>query len=269
MFAPKDKPQVIVPVRLDESSPISFQCSKDLSCFTKCCKEAHIILTPCDIIRLKKRLKLSSDEFLFVYTGLGTIENTELPVPVLKMREDEVKSCPFLVKEGCGIYEDRPLTCRYYPIASGVFHNLDESQDEKFFALVKEPHCMGHDLGEEITVGQWLDSQGIKEFEEVNKGWTELILRRKSLGPFVTIQEKTKQMFFTGCYNVDSFRRFVFESKFLDIYIIPEERLQKAKEDDYAMLDLAIDWLRFTFFGDPVMELREQYAEGEMIEAEP
>lgn len=269
MFAPKDRPQVIVPVRLDESSPICFQCSQELSCYTRCCQEAHIILTPGDIIGLKRRLKLSSEEFLFVYTGLGTIENTELPVPVLKMRDDSTKSCPFLVKEGCGIYEDRPLTCRYYPIASGTFHNLDESEDERFFALVKEPHCLGHDLGDEMTVGQWLDNQGIREIEAANKGWTEIILRRKSLGPFITLQEKTKQMFFMGCYNVDGFRRFVLESKFLDIYEIPPERVEFIKEDDYAALDLAIDWMRLTFFGDPVIKLKERTAEGEMIEAEP
>jgi len=266
MYAPKDKPQVVVPVRLDESSPIRFQCSRDLSCFTKCCREAHIILTPYDIIRLKKTLGLSSDEFLFVYTGLGTIDNTELPVPVLKMKEDEEKTCPFLVKEGCGIYEDRPLTCRYYPIGAGIFRNLDESRGEKFYALIKEPHCMGHDLGEEINVGQWLKSQGVYEYEEANKGWTELILRRKSIGPFITIQEKTKEMFFSGCYNIDSFRRFVFESKFLKIYDVPEDRLEKARVDDISMLNLAIDWLRFTFFGDPIMKIKEQYVEGDTIE---
>ncbi len=266
MFAPKDRQEVIVPVRLDESSPIAFQCSNELSCFTKCCREAHIILTPADIIKLKNKFNMDSSEFLYIYTGLGTIENTELPVPVLKMKEDADKSCPFLVKEGCAIYEDRPLTCRYYPLASGMFYNLDSSSKENFFAIIKEPHCMGHDLGEEVTVKEWMNTQGISVLEKINKGWTELILRRKSIGTFIPIPEKTKQMFFMGCYNIDAFRRFVFESKFLDIYEIKNSVLDNAKTDDYEMLKLSIDWLRFTFFGDPVITLKEQYVEGDMVE---
>ena len=268
MFAPKDKKELIVPVRLDPDSPFSFECTKDLSCFTKCCRDAYIMLTPLDVLRLKRRLGLGSDEFLFVYTTLGLIENTELPVPVLKMRDDPEKTCPFLTGEGCGIYEDRPATCRYYPIGSGIFHNRDESTDERFYALIKEDHCLGHGLGEEITVGDWLSSQGLEDYDRVNAGWTEIILRRKSLGPFVEIPEKTKQMFFTASYNLDSFRRFVFESRFLSIYEIPEDRVEAVRSDEIELLHFGFEWLKFTFFGDPFYSIREQRVEGEMVEVD-
>ena len=268
MHVQKEKKDLIAPVQMDINSTFTFACEKEMACYTQCCKDAHIMLTPCDIIRMKQRLGLSSDEFLQIYTTLGHIEKTDLPIPVMKMLEDEEKTCPFLDESGCGIYEDRPLTCRYYPLSTGMFHNRDLNSDEHFFALVKESHCLGHDLGRELTIEEWRKDQGIIPYDEANFGWTEMILKRKSLGPFVTIPEKTLQMFFMGCYNVDRFRRFVFDSLFLNVYIVSEERKKKVSEDDLAMLGLAVDWLKTTLMGEGKLEIREQVAETDPVEVE-
>ena len=268
MDAPKDKKNVIVPIRLDLDSTFTFVCKREMPCFTRCCKDAHVTLTPFDIIRMKHRLGISSDEFLYSYTTLGHIEKTELPVPIIKMREDEVKSCPFLEDSGCSIYEDRPLTCRYYPIGAGMFHHQDLAANKRFFALVKEDYCLGHELGKEITVNDWRKDQGIIPYDEANLGWSELILKRKSLGPFVKIPEKTLQMFFMGCYNIDRFRRFVFDSPFLNVYIVSEERVKKISEDDLAMLEFAIDWLKTTLLGENRLKIREQVDKAEAVEAD-
>ncbi len=267
MYAPKDKKELIVPVRLGLQSKFTFSCDKDMACFTKCCRDIYIILTPYDIIRIKNRLQMDSAEFLAGFTRPGKIDNTELPVPILKTLEDEEKTCPFLTKkEGCSIYDVRPATCRYYPIGAGIFHNKDEAADEKFFALIKEAHCLGHDLGEERTVAEWRTSQGLDDYDEVNAGWIEIILKRKSLGPFVTIPDKTLQMFFMGCYNLDAFRRFVFESRFLDVFDVPEDQLNRMKEDDAALLAFATKWLKKTFFGEGDLPIKEQVVEGDSIE---
>ena len=58
----------IIPVRLGLDSRFTFRCHKDVKCFTKCCRGINIILTPYDIIRMKNRLGLTSDEFLSIYT---------------------------------------------------------------------------------------------------------------------------------------------------------------------------------------------------------
>ncbi len=261
---------VVVPVRLDLDSTFNFECSKDLPCFTKCCHDIYIMLTPYDVIRLKKRLDLPSDEFLAIYTTLGFIQGTELPIPVLKTLEDEAGNpCPFLSKDGCKIYEDRPSTCRYYPIGAGIFYNRDESSDENFFALINEGHCEGLNSKRQWTVREWRENQGLAPYDEANTGWTELILRRKSLGPFCNIPEKTLQMFFLGCYNVDEFRRFVLNTKFLDIYVVDPDRLEQVKQDDIAALNLAIDWLKTTLFGAGLLEIREISTDPDMIEVEP
>ncbi len=268
MFAPKDKKELIVPVRLDLDSTFNFRCERDISCFTKCCRDAYIQLTPYDVIRMKRRLEVPSDQFLAFYTFPKKIENTELPIPVLKMLDNEEKRCPFLGQEGCVIYDERPETCRYYPIGSGIFHNKDAAADERFFALIKEPHCLGHDMGQEWTVSQWIENQGLQDYDEVNKGWIEIILKRKSLGPFVTIPEKTLQMFFMACYDVDTFKRFIFQSKFLDIFEVPQERLKKMEKDDLALLQFGFDWLKKTLYGEGDLQIKHQEADGDMVEVD-
>lgn len=263
MYAPKDRPEILVPVRLDLASTFTFTCEPKVACFGRCCQDAQIMLTPYDIVRMKNRFGITSDEFLALYTVPGPIENTELPIPYLKTIGKDERTCPFLDVKGCGIYEDRPVSCRYYPLGAGIFHNRDASEKERFFALVKEPHCLGHGLGREWTVREWIEDQGIPEYDEVNAGWVELILKRKSLGPFVTIPEKTLKMFFMGCYNVDGFRRFVFDSKFLDIYVVPQDRIDRMENDDKEILIFAFEWLKGTLYGEGKLPLRTQTATAE------
>ena len=109
----------IEPVRLSPDSRFKFKCHKDVDCFTKCCRGINIVLTPYDIIRLKNRLSLSSEEFLAIYTEPQMLEKTDIPVVTLKLLDDEQKSCPFVRDDGCLVYEDRPSTCRYYPSRVG------------------------------------------------------------------------------------------------------------------------------------------------------
>lgn len=62
------------------------------------------------------------------------------------------------------------------------------------------------------------------------------------------LSEEAKQMFFMVCYNIDKFKRFVFESSFLTRYNIPEEQVVQIKEDDVKLLQFGFEWLKTTFF---------------------
>jgi len=74
----------VEPVRLGAENSLQFECHKGLSCFTKCCRGINIILTPYDIIRMKNRLQLSSEQFLAIYTKPELLEKTALPTPMQK-----------------------------------------------------------------------------------------------------------------------------------------------------------------------------------------
>ena len=137
----ENKPQ-IDPVQLGLNSKFIFECHPKVSCFTKCCRGIDIMLTPYDILRMKKRLDLSSEEFLAIYTELKILQKTDLPIVTLKLLDDAEKSCPFVREDGCIIYEDRPTTCRYYPM--GVASLSHKAEDDKgFYFFLNEPHCFG------------------------------------------------------------------------------------------------------------------------------
>jgi len=107
----------IDPVKLSKNSSFIFECHKMVKCFTKCCRGINIVLTPYDIIRLKNRMQIPSDEFLAVYTKPELLEKTDLPVVTLKMLDDEKESCPFVRDDGCLVYADRPSSCRHLRVA--------------------------------------------------------------------------------------------------------------------------------------------------------
>ncbi len=192
-----DEKAGIEPVRLGYDSQFKFKCHKDIKCFTKCCRGINIVLTPYDIIRLKNRLQLKSDEFLSIYTNVELLEKTDLPVVTLGLvGDDEEKACPFLREEGCVVYEDRPTTCRYYPLGFASLSHKEGADDEGFYFFVNESHCLGAEEDKEWTVKKWRKDQGVDFNDEINAAWTDLVVRKRSFPKNVMLTEKAKQIFF-------------------------------------------------------------------------
>ena len=248
-----DQPEntsVIPPEQLGLNSRFKFKCHKGVKCFTDCCRGIDIMLTPYDILTMRKRLNLTSEEFLAVFTTPQLLEKADLPVVTLKLLDDDRQSCPFVEdKDGCTIYEDRPTTCRYYPIGVGsLSYSGEKGEKDEFFFTVKEDHCLGFEEEKEWTIAEWREDQGIDLRDKVNDGWMELIVRKKSLPPSMRLTEESKKMFFLVCYNIDKFKQFVFESSFLTRYQIPEETIEAIKADDVELLQFGFEWLKAAFF---------------------
>lgn len=242
----------IPPEQLGYNSKFQFRCHKGIKCFTDCCRSISIMLTPYDILTMRKRLELSSEEFLAIYTEPQILEKADLPIVTLKLLDDPRLSCPFVKdKEGCTIYEDRPTTCRYYPLGVGSLSYSNElNKKDEFFFKVKESHCLGFDETKEWTVAEWREDQGIDLRDEVNEGWANLIVRKKSLPPSMKLTQETKQMFFLACYNIDKFRKFIFESSFLNRYDIDDAIISDMKENDIKLLQFGFEWLKAMLFQD-------------------
>ena len=238
----------VSPVKYDLESKFEFECHKNLDCFTKCCRGINIILTPYDIVRLKNKLKLSSEEFLAIYTKPEILEETDLPVVTLKLLDDEKKSCPFVKDDGCIVYKDRPSTCRYYPVGTASLSHKNAEDKEEFYFFVKENHCNGFKEKKQWTIKDWRKDQGVDIHDEINSAWTDLVVRKRSFPKNIMLTEKAKQMFFMVSYNVDAFKRFVFESDFLKKYELKKSLLEKIKKDEIELLKFAFQWLRFTLF---------------------
>ncbi|MBW1956004.1 MAG: YkgJ family cysteine cluster protein [Deltaproteobacteria bacterium] len=258
----QDHPAGIAPVRIGLKSRFRFQCHKGISCFTRCCRGITITLTPYDIILLKNRLGLSSEEFLSIYTEPNLLEKTDLPVVILKLLDDEQQSCPFVREDGCIVYQDRPTTCRYYPLGVASLVHREGADDEGFFFFVNEPHCRGFEEEEEWTVESWRKDQGVDLHDAVNAQWTDLVVRKRSFPPNIHLTEKAKSLFFMVSYNIDAFRRFVFESSFLKRYPVDAKTLEKLRTDDVALLEFGMQWLKGVLFRPDAAKTETPPAQG-------
>lgn len=238
----------IVPERIGADSRFKFKCHQDIKCFTKCCRGINITLTPYDIIRMKNRLGLSSEEFLTLYTTPQLLEKTDLPVITLTLLDDDLSSCPFVRDDGCIIYQDRPTTCRYYPLGVASLSHKEGVDEDGFYFFVNEPHCLGFEEENEWTVTEWRKDQGVDIHDEINADWTDLVVRKRSFPPNIKLNEESKKMFFLAGYNIDKFREFVFKSSFLKRYDIDEDTLARIKTDELELLAFGMKWLKWLFF---------------------
>jgi Fe-S-cluster containining protein len=237
--------------RLGPEDTFRFTCRPGVSCFTNCCADVNIVLTPYDILRLKNRLGLDSATFLEKHTISPFTKEQQFPVRMIKMLGDEHKSCPFLgtQEQGCTVYEDRPWSCRMYPVGKATPAE-DISIEEEFYFLMQEAHCKGFDEAkEEWTVRSWMDDQGVEEYERASAGFKSIVLH-KLVRQGIELPSSKMEMFHQAFYDLDTFRSFVFDSTFLDKFDVPQEELDRLKDDDEALLGFAVRWLRFGLFGD-------------------
>jgi len=251
MFGKEKNPSNILPAKYTLNSKIQFRCHPGVSCFTDCCGNIKIVLTPYDILQIRKRLNMDAAEFLHTYTEPTYLEKTDFPGVMIKLSKEG--RCPFIKSktEGCKIYSDRPTACRYYPVGMANFHEgaQEEQSSEQFYFVVKEPHCKGFEEEKIWTIREWREDQGVDKRDEMNRGWMELVMRRKSFGYQATLSEQAKRMFFMASTDLDQFRSFVFDSSFLQTYDVYQETLDKIREDDIELLLFSYRLLASMLFG--------------------
>lgn len=234
------------------NSSFNFSCHKGLACFTQCCKDINIFLTPYDVLRMKNSLNLTSEEFLSRYTITIISENSGLPLVLLKMLDDEEHRCPFVSPDGCKIYPSRPWSCRMYP--------LDQDDEGKEFYFVAESsRCLGLKESNQWKVGNWLEDQGIPAYNEVEGLFNEINQMAPSLGKISN--NRIRQMFYMTCYDLDKFKRFIVESKFLDIFEIGEEEIEKIKTDEIELMRFGFKWVKFGMLDQGTLKIREKILE--------
>lgn len=251
----------VVPQTFDASKVIQFQCHKGIGCWNACCSNIDISLTPYDILRLKRRFEIGSGEFLQKYTVPYEMEQNS--IAGVKLRPvDNGTACQFMRPEGCSVYEDRPTACRYYPVALLSLRRQDEYIDHASYALVEEPHCLGHKEPRQISIDDYRKEQGLVEYDDLARGWRQLILKKKSSGPSIGKPSKRSlELFFMVCYDIDRFSQFVASDGFSLLYDLPPEELKNVLCDDVELMQFGFRFLRQVLFGEETIPLRQQAAE--------
>ncbi len=244
--------------RMGEDDTFKFACHPGVSCFNRCCADVNIFLTPYDILRLKNRLGISSQEFLDKYTITPIDKNQNFPVVILKMSDDEGKSCYFVQEGGCSVYEDRPWPCRMYPLGvASPKEGEEEDLGEEFYFLMKEEVCKGFEQGKEWSVRGWKTDQGVKKYEEFGELFKEVTLHNY-FKRGMALPPRKMEMFHLVCYNLDEFREFLYQTSFFDRFEVEKELQGKMKTDDEALLRFGFQWLKFSLFGDETIIVKPE-----------
>jgi len=205
------------------------------------------VLTPYDIVRIKRGLGISSDEFLDKHTIIIPKKGHLIPLIILKMNEKD-KRCPFVSEKGCSIYENRPWPCRIYP--------LDMNDDGTFHLITDPSRCLGLKEDDEWRIGEWLVNQGVVPYDEMNGLFSEITTPLRAQEPEIENPQISK-MIFMALYNLDRFREFVLKSTFLDRFEVEPIRIEKIKRDDVELLKFSFDWIKFGIFGQKLFWVKQ------------
>ncbi len=272
----------MIPIGIDE--PLLFECSPDVSCFNACCRDLNQFLTPYDILRLKKNLGITSDEFLKKYTSRHNGPESGLPVITFKPDPASGNACPFVRESGCSVYPDRPASCRMYPIARAIVRSRQTGQLTEYFALIEEPHCNGFahkngyidryisnkniDVKEsaqseraisqgQLTVREWLKRQDVELYNHMNDKMMDIISLKNRIIPG-KLDGVDGEKFYLASYDLDTFRSKIFEGglpqkglikDLIKQFNISESFLEKIKTDDMALMEFGLAWVKNMLFG--------------------
>jgi len=233
----------------------NFQCGPEVGCFTRCCKDVTIVLTPYDILRLKNRLGLSSEDFIDQYTRPITKSDYGLPVFVLRMGEDQEKRCPFVSPDkGCSVYAERPWACRMYPLDT---RDGEEEGEEEYFITADPKRCLGLLENQPLTTEEWEKGQGLNVYKDVEELFNQITSAQRIWGDH-KLDGKVQNMVLLACYNTERFRKFVLESNFLKMFDFSPEEIDILKTDDLELLKLGFKWLQFGLLGKSTLPIREE-----------
>ena len=232
---------------LSPDDTFHFSCHPGIACFNNCCRDLNHALTPYDIIRLKKSLKLPSGAFLERFTLHHTGPASGLPIVTLNMLDQKDLKCPFLRETGCSVYPDRPGFCRIYPLARIVRKRPNQAVNEASYLLIKEPHCLGYHESKAWTVRAWMEDQAVQPYNDMNDLLMEVIaLKNRSGRKKLTAEEAER--FYLACYDMDRFRDFASVNRLWERFPPAGDFPVGTEQDDVALMRLGIEWIKARLF---------------------
>ncbi len=233
--------------RLEQKETFCFSCHPSVTCFTDCCRQLELALTPYDVLRLKQGCNLRSEEFLDRYVIMEQAEHETFPRFYLTMVDDGRASCAFVSDTGCTVYHNRPGACRAYPMGRAAIRQADNTMDA-FFVLLRESHCLGFKEQQEQNIAGYGTEQGLESYNRFNDAVAALlqheqIRQGKRLSPQQTAQ------FVLALYNLDRFRSQLQTGELSGTMEL-DETTGKRLADDEELLLYAINWLEGILFKD-------------------
>ncbi len=243
--------------KLEPGQRFRFRCHPQITCFNQCCRNLNLFLYPYDIVRLKKRLQITSDQFLDRYVDIVLRKTNFFPDVLLSMADNDQKTCPFLSDAGCTVYPDRPDACRTFPLEQGLYYDAQTSQTTPVYFFKPPDFCMGPHETTEWTIETWAEDQNAVVYNQMTALWSEVkrLFQNNPWGPEGPNGQMGK-MAFMATYNIDAFRDFVFQSSLLKRYQVKKTTLKKIKKDDVALMKFGFEWVKLIVWGVPSSLIR-------------
>ena len=57
------------------------------------------------------------------------------------------------------------------------------------------------------------------------------------------------KMAFMACFNIDEFKKFIFESTFLTRFHVPRDKIDRLKASDIELMSFGFDWIKYFLTG--------------------
>jgi Fe-S-cluster containining protein len=244
-------------IRIQDGDTFRFRCHPDVECFNRCCRNLNLFLYPYDVLRLKQSLEITSDKFLDHYVDVVMRPSNFFPEVLLRMADNEEKTCPFLTGAGCDVYHNRPDTCRTFPIEQGVMYDDDRKTETPVFIFRPPDFCAGQHEREEWSIPEWIEDQDAGQYHKMTILWSEIkrLFQNDPWGLEGPEGPRAK-MAFMATYNIDKFRDFVFQSSFFKRYHIKSPLRKKLKKDDLALMKFGFEWVKVFIWGMPGKDIR-------------
>ena len=165
------------------------------------------------------------------------------------LKEEDLK-CPFVSPSGCTVYEDRPGSCRTYPLGRMAVRKPGQQGCREFYILIQEAHCLGFAQPRQWTVRQWKKNQDLEIYNEMNDLMLDILSLKRSRRKELTREEN--ELFYMACYDLDRFRGLTFEKRLWEGAAMREDRVEALREDDVALMRFATEWIKGVLFGGNV-----------------
>jgi Fe-S-cluster containining protein len=179
-------------------------------------------------------------------------------LPGVKLdHQSNSKACQFLTEEGCGVYQDRPSACRYYALGTVSMRKKAAANEENFYFVVKEDHCLGHNEPKTQMVREYRHEQGVDDYDELNAEWRQVVLKKRSCGPTLgKPSSRSLDFFYLSSYDVDGLREFLKSPGFSETYDIDEPFMRQLLNDEVILMKFGFRLLKQVLFGEATIPLK-------------
>lgn len=159
-------------IGLDDT--FQFHCTR---CGMCCINREDIMLSPMDIYKMAKELKITPTKFFAQYCQTHIGDNSRMPIIRLQPIGDDLR-CPLLKNHKCSVHKVKPAVCALFPL--GRYISL-KSQDYSAEAvgnsevkyLIQPIEC--GDNSQTHTVREWLSDFDIKTEDEAFVRWHQTV----------------------------------------------------------------------------------------------